>query len=171
MVERLAAPAERARVRLDEPADDVEERRLPGAVGTDDPEHLAPVDLDRNGVERGDPAERHRHVANHQIRAGVWLPLHAPRTLAQRSPPANSRHEPLRVLNRGAGVRGRTLLLVQVGPEALQLFVVNGVGVLWSGERAASDLRGVLRDARNHLRLDLGEALGEARRVAVVDAE
>ena len=39
--QRLPAPAERPRVGLDEAADDVEQRRLAGAVGADHPEHLA----------------------------------------------------------------------------------------------------------------------------------
>jgi hypothetical protein len=38
--QRLAAPGEGARLRLDEAADDVEQGRLAGAVGADDPEHL-----------------------------------------------------------------------------------------------------------------------------------
>ena len=77
LVERLAAPAERARIRLDEPADDVEQGGLPGAVRADDPQYLTALDLDRNGIERPDATERHRHVANHQPCGGQRLPVHA----------------------------------------------------------------------------------------------
>ena len=67
---RLAAPAERAGVRPHEPADDVEQRGLAGAVRADDPEHLARGHVDRDTVERRDPAERDNDVADRQAGAG-----------------------------------------------------------------------------------------------------
>ena len=42
--------------------DDVEDRRLAGAVRADEPEDLARVDVERHVVERGDATEAHRDV-------------------------------------------------------------------------------------------------------------
>ena len=42
-----------------EAADDVEQRRLAGAVGADHADHLAGRDREGDVVERGEPAEAH----------------------------------------------------------------------------------------------------------------
>src|SRR5260370_1342178 len=66
----------------------------------------------------------------------------------------------------------RTLLPgAQFLPEELELLVVNRVAVLGAGELAVPDLVGVLRDAGDHLRLDVREALDEPGGMAVVDPE
>ena len=61
---RASGPAIQASptVGAHKPADHVEQGRLAGAVGTDDAEHLARRDLDRDVVERGDAAEADRQL-------------------------------------------------------------------------------------------------------------
>ena len=83
-VKRLPAPAHRARRRLDEAADDVEQRRLAGAVGADDAEHLALRDLERDAVQRGDAAKRHRDLAHRELAAGLLLRRHGGQAIAAR---------------------------------------------------------------------------------------
>src|SRR5437764_334101 len=47
----------------------IEERRLPRAVRTDQPDALALVDLDAHPVERGDPREPLRQLVRDEYRA------------------------------------------------------------------------------------------------------
>ncbi len=56
----LAAVGDRARTRMDETADHVEQGRLPGAVRPDDADDLARGDRHRHLVERQEPAESRR---------------------------------------------------------------------------------------------------------------
>ena len=56
-------------------ADDVEHRRLAGAVRADQPEDLAIFDLEREPVERDDPAERHRDLIDFEQCHQFILPL------------------------------------------------------------------------------------------------
>ena len=67
------APGEQdvAPVRRVEAADAIEQRRLAGAVRTDQAEDLALVQRERDAVERDDAAEPQRDVANLEQRAGV----------------------------------------------------------------------------------------------------
>src|SRR5207302_3812856 len=60
---------------------------------------------------------------------------------------------------------------VQAGLERAELVLVDRVGVLRGREGAAAHLGGVGGDAGHHLIAQLAVALGEARRVPVVDAE
>jgi hypothetical protein len=53
-----------ARVGLDEAAQDVQQRRLAGAVRPDDAEHLPGLDRERYGVEGGETAETHAHFTD-----------------------------------------------------------------------------------------------------------
>ena len=71
------SPVERARIRLDEAADDVEQSGLPAPLGPMIPSTSRSATLDRNRIERRDPAERDGHIANRQAGARVRLPLHA----------------------------------------------------------------------------------------------
>ena len=80
--QRPAAPLQRPRVGSDEAADQVEQRRLAGAVGADHADDLARSDLERHAVERGDPAEANRRIAHLQAGGGL-RGLHA-RKLYQR---------------------------------------------------------------------------------------
>ena len=57
-----AVEVHRARGRVVDPADDVEHRRLAGAVGPDQAADLALVDREGEPVERDDAAEAHRDV-------------------------------------------------------------------------------------------------------------
>ena len=52
---RLLAARHRSRRRRQDARDDAKERRLAGAVGTDQREHLAALDLDRESAERLGP--------------------------------------------------------------------------------------------------------------------
>ena len=52
----LAEHADRARVDMQQPADRADRRRLAGAVGTNQPEHLAFVDTKRHPAQRLDAA-------------------------------------------------------------------------------------------------------------------
>ena len=56
--------------RLLQPGDDVEQRRLPGAVRTDQPGDPAGLDLDRRAIEREQTAERNRDVVDLEERHG-----------------------------------------------------------------------------------------------------
>jgi hypothetical protein len=58
--ERLAPPAQRPLVGAREAADDVEQGRLAGAVGSDDPQDLALLDVQADGVEGRQAAEADR---------------------------------------------------------------------------------------------------------------
>ena len=72
-LEPLAAPAQDALVGIDEPADDVEQGRLTGAVGADHPQHLTRLDEQRHGVQRRQAAEADRdavHVEASRAAAG-----------------------------------------------------------------------------------------------------
>ena len=53
----------------DEPADGVEQRRLPSAVGADEAHQLAVIDVHRHMVDRDVAPEAHRHVPGLQRRA------------------------------------------------------------------------------------------------------
>jgi Na+-translocating ferredoxin:NAD+ oxidoreductase RnfC subunit len=53
---RLAVDADLARGGAIQPADQIEERRLPGSRGPDDGDHLAARDLEIDGFERSDLA-------------------------------------------------------------------------------------------------------------------
>jgi hypothetical protein len=59
----LALERNRARIGLHESADHVEQRCLAGAIGTDDPQHLAGADLGRDVLESGDAAEGDGDIA------------------------------------------------------------------------------------------------------------
>src|SRR5215210_8415409 len=63
----LPAVLDLARLRRVEPADDVEERRLAGAVRADDAERLALTDAERDAVECGQPAEALRDRPDGQL--------------------------------------------------------------------------------------------------------
>ncbi len=67
-------PLERPRLRLHEAADDVEQRRLAGAVGADDTQDFATGKLEGDRVKRSDAAKAHRQ-----------------RTCGKRSIPGNDR--------------------------------------------------------------------------------
>src|SRR5205085_7182654 len=58
----LAVERDLARVRPVEPGDQVEERRLAGAVRADQPADLAALDAERDVVDGDDAAEAPRHV-------------------------------------------------------------------------------------------------------------
>jgi hypothetical protein len=58
--EHPAVPFERPRLCLDEAADDVEQRRLAGAVGADDAEDLAAGKLEGDSVKRCNATKAHR---------------------------------------------------------------------------------------------------------------
>ncbi len=60
--ERLAVELDLAGVGPVEARDDVERRRLPGAVRTDQPRDLAALDVERDTVERDDAPEAERDV-------------------------------------------------------------------------------------------------------------
>src|SRR4029079_17828658 len=64
--QRSAVEGERAGVRSDEPADDVEERRLAGAVGPDDAHHGAGRNVERDALERDQSAEADSYIAQCQ---------------------------------------------------------------------------------------------------------
>src|SRR4029077_11311237 len=65
LADQLAAvELDAAGVGDDEAVERVEERRLAGAVGSDDAEDLAGADLERNVVQRLEPSETHRHVVH-----------------------------------------------------------------------------------------------------------
>jgi hypothetical protein len=53
-----------ARVRPEQPGDDVEQRRLAGAVGTDQPRDVTDLDVDRHVAERLQAAEADRDLAH-----------------------------------------------------------------------------------------------------------
>ncbi len=57
-----AAEPHLARVRPDEAAQHVQQRRLPRAVRADDAEDVPGRDGERDGIERGQPAETNRHI-------------------------------------------------------------------------------------------------------------
>ena len=69
----LAVEAQRAGVRLVEPGDHVEERGLAGAVRPDQADDLPRLDVERDIVDRDDPAEPPRHVANLEQRHRLEL--------------------------------------------------------------------------------------------------
>ena len=75
---RASAPATRScpTCGSHEPADDVEQRRLARAVGADHAEHLARLDVQRDAVERGDPAEAHRQLPRREPTSPVRLTSH-----------------------------------------------------------------------------------------------
>jgi hypothetical protein len=54
--------------RIVDPADEVEDRRLPGAIGPDDGEDLARLHLEAHPVERLDPAEVDGELARREER-------------------------------------------------------------------------------------------------------
>ena len=66
--EVLAVEDDAAGVRLVEARDDVERRRLAGAVRPDQPGDLALVDRERDVVERDDAAEGPGHVLDREDR-------------------------------------------------------------------------------------------------------
>ena len=68
----MGAPSKRDRARSGrrEAGDDVEQRRLPGAVRSDEPDHLARLDLEADGVEGDDAAEGDGDV----VRPRGWRP-------------------------------------------------------------------------------------------------
>ena len=59
----------------DEAVERVEERRLAGAVGSDDAEDLALADLERNLLQRAEPSETHRHVVHGEQGFRIHRPL------------------------------------------------------------------------------------------------
>jgi hypothetical protein len=61
-----AVEVELARIRPVQPRDHVEERGLAGAVRPDQADDLAGVDVERDLVDRDDPAEPARHVADRE---------------------------------------------------------------------------------------------------------
>ena len=67
--QRPAAEADRPGLRADEAAQHVQQRRLAGAVGADDPGHLPPRGRERDVVQRREAAEPHRDPAHIQGRA------------------------------------------------------------------------------------------------------
>src|SRR4029077_18644786 len=62
-----------ARVGLVEARDQVEERRLAGAVGPDQADDLALAHVERDVVDRDDPAEPSRHVLDREQGHGAAL--------------------------------------------------------------------------------------------------
>src|SRR5207245_2210966 len=70
--QRVAFEEDRALVRGDNAGDAVEERRLAGAVGADQAEDLAPVQVQRHFVQSDDSAEAHRDVAHAQHRHATF---------------------------------------------------------------------------------------------------
>ena len=62
----LAVEDDLALVRLVQPRDQVEERRLAGAVRADQADDLALADVERDVVDRDDPAEPPRHVLDRE---------------------------------------------------------------------------------------------------------
>src|SRR5437762_11821304 len=64
--QRAAAEADVAALRRVEPAQAIEERRLPGAVGADEPDDLAVGHVERDAVERDNAPEAHGEVADGQ---------------------------------------------------------------------------------------------------------
>src|SRR5260370_1950641 len=64
--QRAAAEVDVAALRRVEPAQTIEERRLAGAVGTDEPDDLAVGHVERDAVERDDAPEAHGEVADGQ---------------------------------------------------------------------------------------------------------
>lgn len=60
-------------VRADEPGDRIDERRLPGAVGSDQADHRAAVDIEIDGVVGTHPAVAHGQLANLEQRHGHAL--------------------------------------------------------------------------------------------------
>ena len=58
-LDRGSAENDAPRLRLHEPGDRIEQRRLAGAVRAEQSDDLAGLDRDRHVVERGDPAEPH----------------------------------------------------------------------------------------------------------------
>ena len=69
----LAVEDDLALVRLVEPRDQVEERRLAGAVRADQADDLALAHVERDVVDRDDPAEPPRHVLDREQRHGAGL--------------------------------------------------------------------------------------------------
>src|SRR5262249_43958210 len=65
---RLASIRDGALLRMIEAVDDIEHRRLAGAVRPDDREDLVLADLDRNLGERPHPAEGETNLVRHQDR-------------------------------------------------------------------------------------------------------
>jgi hypothetical protein len=77
--DRLTTPGESSGVGRHEPTDDVEQRRLARAVGADDAEHLASLDLQRDLLQGDDAAEPHRQpIGCQRSGRGSVLPLHGP---------------------------------------------------------------------------------------------
>src|SRR2546426_1529363 len=70
--QRVAFEEDRALVRGDDAGDAVEERRLAGAVGTDQAEDLAAVQVQRHSVQSDDSAEAHCDVAYTQHRHATF---------------------------------------------------------------------------------------------------
>jgi hypothetical protein len=69
----LAVEGDLALVRLVQARDQVEERRLPGPVGPDQAGDLPLGHVQRDVVDRHDPAERLRHVLDREQRHGGGL--------------------------------------------------------------------------------------------------
>ena len=82
-----AAVGEAAGARVDEPADDVEQRRLARAVRADHPDHLARHDRHRDVVEREDPAEADGDAVHGQDRFTSRAPASAGSAAASRIGP------------------------------------------------------------------------------------
>ena len=69
---RLAERLERARVGEDQTVQDLEQRRLPAAVGAEQRDALAVIDRERHAVERGEPLQVGvAHVAAHEVLCGA----------------------------------------------------------------------------------------------------
>src|SRR5262249_3776640 len=83
--EALAREDDRARVGLVEAGDQVEERRLAGAVRPDQPDDLAGLDVERHVVDGDDAAETPPYVLEREQRQGrktklaPWAPGHPTR--------------------------------------------------------------------------------------------
>ena len=95
---RFAAPADRALLGLVEAVDDVEHRRLAGAVRTYDGADLPLADVERHIRNRLDPAEGQRHVVDRKqniarachatfaLVRGIWVGRSTMRAVASSAP-------------------------------------------------------------------------------------